>query len=307
MVDINKKIFDFIQRKNICEIEDLINYDVMTNIVLSSTFPNFNDVVKRRFSLSNSFNLCYDFFSSLSKKYGNYFYGLLLDDTFILKHNDNCTENAMFYVDCDGTSQIFLPYCNTFCDCFTLAHEVIHSKNTFLNVSSFTRSYFSEFLSFFCEDLLGDYVCSKYSFECAFNKKNNFQLCYYRTLGVDFQVKLIMLFLNNGYVSDYDIKQLILSYDFQYQSYINDIYKMILNDDISIDYDFRYLVGILLTCYVNENFSYKERKKLFLCLNDSVNQLTVPEFYSILDLPFKLDCDSTKKLSSSYTKCLKKL
>ena len=98
-----------------------------------------------------------------------------------------------------------------------------------------------------------------------------------------------------------------------YRSYLLENYKTIFdNSDLSIEFESRYVIAVLLSCYTKDLVKDKRYDiDMYKFLNENINYLYPEEFYSMLDLDvvdeYTLDLseDSYKKLKKSYCKYMR--
>lgn len=309
---------DSIMLKYVSDVElfDISLYSpisTMSRIILESRVPNFRNRIKNRFGLTNSFKLAYEFFSFLGPEYAYYFVERVNGGAICLKYFKKNDQIALSYLDETGDKKIYLPYGRDVCDSFTLVHEMLHDMNLNSYNPSITRSLFTEYISIYGEFLLNEYVKSRYGVDFSVNSKYTYNGCYIKALNVDFQVALVKQFLDRGHISDYDVANIINRYNPFYRSKLLEIYCSILaNNDLSIEFENRYIIAILLLFHTRDLVQEKRFDiDMFKFLNENINDLYPEEVYSMLDLDVEddytltLSQDSYQRLKKSYSKYMR--
>ena len=303
---LNEIMLQYVLKRNLYDISDYSSIYTMSKIILDSRVPNFGDKRKNRFGLTNSYKLAYEFFYSLDPKYASYFVDRANSGDIYLRYFKRNTENAYSFIGEDGRKKIYFPYGLDICDCFIIVHEMFHDMNLDLENSTVTRHLFTEYISFFGEFLFKDYIDKKYGIDFSISTKFSYNGFYIKAISVHFQIMLVKKFLDKGYLDDYDIARIINQYNPVYRNMLVSIFKQIyINGDLCLDFDNRYVIAVLLTCYTRDLI--KEKKydiDMFKFLNDNINYLFPLEVYSMLDLD--VVCESTLDLSfNSYDKLKK--
>lgn len=313
MDNFNNILLKYILNTELYDISYYSSISRMSRIILNSRVPNFRDKIKNRFGITNSYKLAYEFFYSLDPAYASYFVERANSSDIILNYFKKNNQTAFSYLDDAGNKKIYLPYGRDICDCFTLVHEVLHDMNLDSNNISITRSLFTEYISIYGEMLLSDFISKKYGVDFSINSKFTFNGCYIKAISVDFQLSLLKKMLDKGYVNDYDVANIINQYNPFYRSYLLKNYKTIFdNSDLSIEFESRYVIAVLLSCYTKDLVKNKRyNTDMYKFLNENINYLYPEEFYSMLDLDvvdeYTLDLseDSYKKLKKSYCKYMR--
>ena len=312
-MDINDIMLKYITENELFDISLFSPISTMSRVILESRVPSFRDKIKNRFGLNNSFKLAYEFFSFLGDDYADYFVKRANSGDIYIKYFKNNNETAYSYPDENGGKKIYLPYGKDVCDCFTLVHEMLHDMNLDVDNLSITRSLFTEYISIHGEYLLSKYVQSKYGVDFSINSRYTYNACYIKAITVDFQIALVKEFLDKGYIDDFGVASVINQYNPFYRGLLLKVYSGILTDeDLSIDYENRYIIAILLSCYTRDLVKNKRYDiDMFKFLNENINYLYPEQVYSMLDLEvadeytIDLTPDSYQKLNKSYSKYMR--
>ena len=307
---LNEILFQYIMQNETFDFDDYSGIYKLSDIILNSKVPNFTDKVKNRFGISKSFQLSYEFFNCLDESYGRYFLDRVNSDDLILKYVKVNKETAYSYPDEDGNKKIYLPYSNDICDCFALTHEMFHDMNLQVNNLSITRSLFTEYISMYGEMLLEEFIKNNYDIKCSFCSRYTFNGSYLKALKVDIQLKLVKCFIENGFIDYFKLNEIINNYNPFYRNYlVKYINEIISSEDLSIGYEGRYLIGILLSCYSKDLVLNKKYDiDTFLGINEDINYMYPDEVYNVLDLDvsdqytMELTSGSYDKLAKSYSK-----
>lgn len=313
MESINDVISEYIEDCELYDISELSAISRMSNIILGSKVPSFNDKIKNRFGISKSFELSYEFFEFLGNDYGKYFIDRVSSDDLILKYDKKGMEIPCSFLDELGEKRIYLPYSMNICDSFSLTHEMLHDMNFDVNNTSLARNIFTEYISILGEILFEDFINYNYDIKCCCNNRYTFNGVYVKAIIVDFQINLVKCFLDKGFIYEYDLGRIINNYNSYYHDYLYELYDKIISDNkLSIMYEYRYLVGMVLSCYSKDLMLNKKYDiDLYKYINDNINDMFPEEVYRILDLEvcddytMELSNDSYKKLGNSYCKYLR--
>ena len=307
---LNELMFNYVNDNEIYDISDYSFFSRLSSIILDSKVPWFEDKIKNRFGITNSYKLAYEFFEYLDPRYASYFVQRANSEDIYLKYFKKNNERAYSFQESDGHKKIYLPFGRNFCDCFALVHEILHDMNSDCFNSSITRNLFTEYISIYGEMLLNDYVSSKYGIDFSANIKYTFNGAYRMALGADFLHKLLWNYLDKGSLNDYDVAGIINSYNPYYRGYLLNVYKnVIINSNFDFIFKIRYVIGVLFSCYTKDLVKEKRYDiDMFKFLNENINYLFPEDFCKMLDLDFVdesyliLSEESYSKLKKSYCK-----
>lgn len=285
-----------------------------SDIILSHGEPALSDKSKNRFGINNSVDLAYQFFNSFDKAYGDHFQKLVNDDfisfSYIGKRGNGISQS---YYDCEqGKNVIDILYRNQIEDAFSLVHETFHDLNLDFENLSVTRNYLTEYVSIFGEFLFEKFIEDNYDIKCRINNNITFLATYTKALLASFQAKLFEHYMEHGYINDYSFNSIVNSYSKRYHPLLlRNCDKYIADDSFNIDYQLRYLLGILLSCYSYDRYLNNDfNLDVFKYINENLNNLDIFEVYQYLDLDIEdydtllLTPDSYNKLDKSYKKIL---
>ena len=306
---LNEVILKYITNSEVYDISELSPIECMSNIILSSKCPCFNDKIKNRFGLSKSLELSYEFFNFLSNDYGKYFLDRIGSDSIIYAYDPKGRETATSFHE-NGEKMIYFPYCENICDSFTITHEMFHDMNLDINNINSVRDLFTEYISIFGEMLFDGFISSNYDIKCCFNNRYTFNSCYLKAIKVDFYINLVKCFLDNGYIYRFHLYDIIDRFNPYYQNYLLGLIDKFISDgSFPIIYEYRYLLGILLSCYSKDLMrDGKFSIELFQYINENINFIDYDDLYSILsldvydDYTLLLSNESYDKLCKSYRK-----
>ena len=264
--------------------------------------------------LRKSLTLVYNFLEQLNLNYQTYFEDRINDKTFSFDQN---YEFGYCYYDEKVGKRILIPINCNIHDGFVTIHELIHSMNLKVGSDSITRHLFTESISILAEMLFHDYLIKNklYVHDAKMNLKNIFESAQLTTMKNDFEVKLALQYLGNQCININEIKDLSSSNDddYNWQIYYS-ITDAVNKKYLELDIDQRYSIGIVFASYMHDQILENNKNiKKFFELNDIINNITVEELMSYLDLTVEdsdntiLTYDSIGKLEKSYKKELKRL
>ena len=289
--------------------DEFVAIKKFAEIILNYREPIFYQKLKNRCGIERSISYTYDFFYNIDKNYGQYFIDRIGSGDFIIeKDKKSSLENSgSFYSDDLSRKIIYILSNESICDAFAMVHETLHDKNLDINNLSITRNMFTEYISMFGEFLFEDFMKDYLGKQVNYNNNYGFYYCFYKALNVDFQIKLIDCFINNGQITNWHFNCILKSYNLKYHNCIMYYYDMIKKNGINLQVEMRYLIGVLLSCYTsfklkNNEFSTKD----FVDINDNLNDLEPEDIYGILDLDIldnytlMLTNESCNKLAKSY-------
>lgn len=312
MNEFNLLLKSFVEENNIYDISFFDNYRKLNDIILKYHEPKYNNLLKNRVGLTKTVGNVYNFFKKLDIDLCNDFVKKINSDDFIFKKVDFNSTNINSYSEYDyleKRKKIVVLYQEDVFDGFSIVHEFFHDSNLDINNINITRSMFTEFISMYGEILYESYI-KKYNIKSYTNNNScNFWLCFYDSLKVDFLIKIIELYIKNGYINEWFFNNILSLYDVKYHDVMKDyIISLIINQNVDIFKKFKYILGILLSSYVDINKVLDVSD--FIEINNSINNLSPKDVFHILDLEIsdnytlELTDDSYNRISNSYIKKL---
>lgn len=310
---LNEVVLDYINYSELYDFGEFSAIDSFTNIILSSRIPSFRDKIKNRFGLSKSMSLSLEFFDFIGDNYVKQFFDVVNNDRIIYVYDPKGLDNATSFHQ-DGVKKIYFPYSKKICDVFALTHEILHDMNLDVNNINEMRNLYTEYISIFGEMLLSDYISSNYDIKCSVNNRYTFDSCFLKAIKVNFYLELLRCFMENGEINKYNLDKIILRYNPYYHGYLFKMVDNIVdNEEIPIIYEYRYVIGILLSCYSKDLFNNgKFSIDMFKYVNENINDMIDEDLYDLLsldvadDFTLALTNDSYEKLSKSYVKIMGK-
>jgi len=308
---LNEVVLKFITDASMYDISELSSIDRVYSTIFSYKIPSFSEKIKNRFGFSKSLELAYHFFDFLDTTYGEYYLNKVNGDSIIYSYDPKGVDNATSYY-VDNQKMIYLPYRQDIFDSFTLVHEVLHDMNLDINNINNVRNLYTEYISILGEFLFQDYINENYDIRCSINNKNNFNCCFLKAVDVSFYVDLVKEFLDNGYINKFIFENIIVKYNSYYHDHlIKLVDKFISKGNLPIFYEYRYLIGILLSCYSKDLYDNGRFDiDMFKYINENINSMDYEDLYELLSLDFDdsytllLSSDSYDKLGRSYEKIM---
>lgn len=270
---------------------------------------------KSRIPYKKSFKYSYDFLNSINPEYAEYLKTRALENAFELDYNkENREETAISYLK-DGENKIYLPVQNNLDDSYAISHEIIHDMTIDGCENSFTRSLFCETFSLLTEELQYDYFKKNESPSgYRINLLNNLTAIKEKNETIKIEQRLINTYFNKGFINLIDIVDIFKKFkDIDFT--LNTLDYIVESNDLSIDFEQRYVIGYLFACYMLDRIKTNPKNiKEFFELNEMINNYELSEFIDYLDLEliddydiFDLTEESYNKLEKSYVKRLKEI
>lgn len=300
----------YIQDANVSSIDDLSVIVKLNSIYRRIDLKKLDTVYKKEYPFHKIENFLIEFLEQLNSEYRDYFIIKTMDRTIIYEENQ-FEKTAYFDYDEENDKYIiYIPLNGTLRDIFTIIHELIHNKNFSVKKYSFTRVFFTEFLSLLAEFLLEDYLKNKKIKDYKINNNANLDYLQLISLEVDFNIKLIDSYLACGYLDEKIIRQILYNYNPSELNYIQLVIKKMLEKNyLTIDDEQIYIIGIFFATYVYERIKNNPKNiQEFFELNDVINDYSIEQVISYLDLECEegdLTDNSYKKLEMAYCNYLK--
>lgn len=281
----------------------------LNEIVLRNTKFYKEVKYKEKIDLDYSASLVYTFFKSISEEYATYFENRLNDGTF--RFSTKFAIGHSYYDLKENKSVIEIPFTHTIEDSYVMVHEFLHSTNYQGGELLLCRMLTTESISILGEFLFYNFLV-KYNLKPRENRKpiiNDLYSIHKLSLLNDLELKLIDKYLKYGYISSNFLNSLNYDEDVWDHLYFNN------SITFGIDYNQRYIIGILISCYMYDRI--KENPKLInelFDINSIMNHTDFEFIMNYLDLNIKddkdyvlLTDDSLEKLEKTYKKVLKGL
>ena len=282
-----------------------------TDIILGEKDFNFNYKYKKKYDFKQIDKYVEEFLFDLNPDYLEYYRLRKTDGTIELDYNNNCGEAYSTYDDQLGKRVIYVSVTGTIEDAFSIVHELFHDINLRYELDSYGRYFFTECLSLLGEFLFSDFLSKKNVVE--YNNVVNRCLYYLRkkALEVNFNLRLIQEYLDNGYIDKNIITNLIMSYcDYYREDLIEIIYNISEQEWLTLEEDECYILSGLSATYMYDRIknNKKNLNELF-DLNDALNDFDLGQVLDYLDLnhnDYELTPDSYNVLRKSYKKFIKR-
>lgn len=292
-------------------LEDFEFTKKLNDIVLKNTKFYKEVKYKEKIDLNYSASLVYTFFKSINEEYAVYFEKRLHDGTF--EFSDKFQVGESYFDKRQNRRVIKIPITGSIEDSYVMVHELLHDMNCLIEQLFLCRVLTTETISMLGGLLFYAFLV-KYNLKPKENRKtiiNDFYSIRKLSLLTDLELKIIDEYFKCGYVSSNFLNYLNLNYDEDVMDhlYLND------SDTLQIDYNQRYIIGALLSCYMYDRI--KQNPKLInelFDINIIMNHTYFECIIDYLDLKIKPDDeyllltdDSLNKLEKTYKKVLKEL
>ena len=308
-------LIDIVEQNLIMEeIEDEKDFYLirhLNNIVFEEGIKTLPFKYNNRMPLKKSINLVLEFFNQLNPKYAEHFKRCL--DENVIDFDFESKKDIGGYSDIDSEtkkSYIYLSCDNTLSDSFGIVHEVMHDINIERDGNNETRGFYTESLSILSEFLYEDFLIKKGIKDAKI--VNNWNLYYLglKSLDVDFNLALIEKYLQNGYLNEYIIREIMNDYHPFFHNQLNEIVDEINTTGIlTMNRQQTYIIGLLIATYMYSRI--KENKKniqeLFE-LNELIKEVSFSDVLDYLDLEYEeydLKPKTYQKLKTDYKNYLK--
>lgn len=308
---------------------DFILEERLCNVILKNNSPvNFDLSQKKLYRTRNkvSFDIVVssnlEYFKSINPKYSDKLQELL--DKKLISFENTSDINDKSYLDPEN-DDIKIMLLKKVEDILSLGHEFTHYLNSRSEIITDISSYYTEMFSNYCEFILIDFLVKKYPIyekDLQKMKRNIFVALYEKNIYTKIIFELMKKKSNGNNISAYDINE-IANNLLQYNVDINllnlvlvDVLNSILDDEedkLESDYflSVRNTIGLVLSCYMYEEYSNKQKE--IYELSDFLHNMNLTQVLKSLDLEFKneeefdLTEKSYQKIEQSYEKMLKKL
>lgn len=296
---------------NIVDTSDIRLIKRLSEIILEERDVYYKYKYNEKITLRKTDKIVTNFLDYLNPYYKEYYNMRKRDGSFYLSYDN--PENAAPYSAYDletGNRIIYIPLTSTIEDSYSIVHELMHDINLSIDIDSPTRLFYTEGLSLLAEFLLEFYLNNKNIKQ--FNNPNNNGLYSLKTeaIEVDFNVKLIEKYLNDGYLDAGGIINILDDYPNSYAYDLGCIINKIVDiEELTLDQEQPYIIGGLIACYMYDRIMSNKNNVLELFeLNKMLNIYNFDQVLDYLELDYN-DIDLTEKsyelLKEKYKKYLK--
>ena len=276
--------------------------------------PIRNDKTKytKKVPLKKNIKYVSEFLYNLNPEYYEYLKLRLKDGTFIF--DEEAKENAYSTYDIiDKRRIIYIPVLNTLEDSFSIVHELMHDMNLSVEDSLYeniSRYYFTEGISILSEYLLSDYLINKKVKDAKVNNEKIIYASRIKAVLTDFNLRLVNHYIENGYVTEADIVDILGLYNVSELPYLKETLEEIVDSgELTIVNEQRYVISSLISSYMYNriHISNKNIQELF----DMNELIQNNDFQAILDYlgfdynDFDLTDKSYEMLRDNYKKFVK--
>ncbi len=293
---------------------ELLYIQRIVDVVLKNDKNLIATKFKNHIEAYQSLKLVYKFLEELNPKYADIF--KKATDKGRLKLDYDVDETGGSYYDEDEGKIMYVPINHNIHDSSTMVHELMHDINLEPDKLSATRFLFTEATSILGEMLYHDYLVEHnlYVHDARANLKETFWFASRRTKKTDFEIQLILNYLNEGFVNDGTIKSLT-KYDNEYNFQVNySLSEIVDEQNFGFYNDQKYVIGILFASYMYNRIKTDNKKihELY-AINEIMNDISFGELMLFLDLEshrhdeYLLTSESLEKLNKSYQKVLKNI
>ena len=282
----------------------------LSNIILREKEINYRYKYNEKIDIKKTDKIVTSFLDFLNPYYKDYYNMRKQDGSFIFTYDNPENTPAYSAHDLEGNRILYIPLTNTIEDSYAIVHELMHDLNLEVYIDSITRLFYTEGLSLLSEFLLEFYLKNKHVKQ--FNNPNSNGLYSLKTkaIEVDFNVKLIESYIQDGFIDRGSIIRILEDYP---RNYVNDLeyilYKIIDKEELTLDDEQPYIIGGLIATYMYDRIMTNKNNILELFeLNKMLNVYEFDQVLDYLDLDYTetdLTENSYKILEDKYKKYLK--
>ncbi len=302
---------EYIIMCDINSLEDIKLIKSVNDIVFNNSNYRYNIKYSQKYNYNKIDQLVTNFFKFIGFDYSDYYQKRKKDGTINFNKQLINYDTAFSSYDFSNNKRmIFIPLSNTLEDAFTMIHEVNHDKNIDESGENETRLIFTEGLSILMELLFEEYLKKNNVKDYKIGNNCNLDSINYKSLYIDFNLKLIECYLNKYNINYKDLYNIIYPYTKIQKDNLNHIIEDILKEDIiDIDFEFRYILGILIATYMYGRIkdNKKNIKELFE-MNEIIVNYNIDQVFDYLNLDYdetNLSDNTYKILKKSYNNYLK--
>lgn len=304
-------IQEYVFENDINSMEELQFVKTINDIVFHNCNYDYDVKYRKKYSFNQIDNIVCEFLKDFDYDYFLYYELRKNDGTIVF---DGKSKDSIPYSDYDYFNKkrtIYIPLTHTLEDAFSIIHELNHDRNVNELYENDTRMIFTESLSILLEFLFEDYLREKKIVDYKVNNNYVLTAVDYKSLYIDFVLKLINIYINNRKINYTDLLDIIKDYNNKQRKDLNDILASIMKDEsVDIDFEFRYVLGVLVATYLYHRIKNNKKniQELFE-MNDIINDYDYFQVFDYLDLEYDEDegliNHSYKKLENDYKKYVK--
>lgn len=308
---LNEAISNYIECSGMTSTENVALVKSLTDIVLKQKEVYFKYKYKRKYTLEESDKIVKDFLSHLNPYYAEYYEIRKDDGTIIFDHNPQTFEPAFSSFDIINNKRIiYIPLEHTIEDSFAIVHELMHDINMDVTMENITRYFYTESLSLLGELLLEDYLKTKNIKQCTNPNSRGLYSLKSKAIEVSFNISLLETYLQDGYINQVNLIEILKKYPIEYSDDLEStIYKIIGDEELTLDEEQPYIIGGLLATYMYDRIKKNKNNILeFFELNQMLKKYNFDQVLDYLELEYddiELTPSSYKKLEKNYKKYLK--
>lgn len=314
---LNQLLYDFVYAEETVE-GDFTFIRSLQDVILKPKTVLMPQSYRMRMRRNHSQQLAHQFLKKLDKRYDEYF-TFLLDTGKVTVHKrmGEKLESLSTMTLTPNGKIIDIYETETMEDAYTYCHEVMHSWNC--NETGITLSWhlMTEAFSILTESLQQDDMASfQRSYpEYKKNKRDTYFALRLKAIRLGFELDLVQVYMQYGYIDDFLLTQLLYNYPLAYQDIVLDHLDWIWEHK-TFDFDClqRDVIGGVMASHMHQRILDNPRKLgEFIDLNDHCNEIAFLDILRYLDLEIEdedlviLSASSRKILEKNYRKELKTL
>lgn len=308
---LEKYVIEYVNSTKSTTSDDFILIKKLNDIIFYSDEKRYNCHYSKKYDLNKVDRLVTEFLNEINPYYKDYYELRKKDGTiFFDKSGSKCDYAYSDYDFENKKRKIYIPLSNSILDIFSISHEIFHDINIDETNESNTRYIFTETLALLSELLLEDYLINKGIKEAKLNNNLNLYYIKLKSIEVDFNLQLIINYLENGYLNKNMIDNILNSYPDMYFNDLNKIVLRILKEqELTVEFEQGYIIGILFATYMYSRINNNKNniQELFE-LNEMIKKYDFQQVLDYLQLDYNdidLTHDSYQKLESKYKKYIK--
>ena len=279
----------------------------INDIVFNNCNYSYYLKYRRKYNFNQIDNIVNSFLKNINYDYYLYYQLRKSDGTFCFDEDNIHTIAYSYYDFSSNKRNIYIPISHTLEDAFSIIHELNHDKNIDELGENDTRMIFTESLSILSELLLEDYLKEYKVTDYKISNNYTLEAVNYKSLYIDFVLKLMKLYINKYNINYNDFCDVVRNYNNSQRRDLNQIVLDIITDDcVDVDFEFRYILGILIATYLYKRIKVNNSniKELFE-MNDIINKFNLSQVFDFLELEYSdsdLTDDSYLILENNYKK-----
>ena len=300
----------YVALNNINSMDDFYFKRRINDIVFNDCNYSYYLEYRRKYSFNQIDNMVNDFLLKINYDYYLYYQLRKNDGTIIFDDKKSYYSAYSYYDSSNNKRSIYIPISHTLEDAFSIIHELNHDKNIVELGESSTRMLFTESLSILIELLFEDYLKKGKITDYKVNNNYTLDAINYKSLYIDLVIKLIDLYITKYNINYNDFSNMINNYNNNQRKDLNQIVLEIIEEDcVDVDFEFRYILGILIATYLYDKIKNDKNsiQELFE-MNDIIRMFNYRQVFGYLDLECNGD-DLTNNgyliLENSYKKYLR--